>query len=96
MLYAVIHMLHRKYPASDNYDIRVFYIAADSEQAATHQFMANNVVLPEDYAYIGKQPKTGDTTQQIRDDRISKDNYHLLSNAYRTSSQYRCINATTV
>ena len=93
MIYPVIHMLHRKYPASDNYDIRVFHIAAASEQEAIDHFLSENKVLPEDYAYIGKQPKTGDTTQQIRDDRISKDNYHLLSNAYRTSSQYRCINA---
>ena len=93
MIYPVIHMLHRKYPASDNYDIRVFHIAADTEQEAADQFMANNVVLPEDFAYIGKQPKTGDTTQQIRDDRIAKDNYRLLADAYRASSQYRCINA---
>ena len=48
MIYPVIHMLHRKYPASDNYDIRVFHIAADTEQEAADQFMANNVVLPED------------------------------------------------
>ena len=97
MLYAVIHMLHRKYPASDNYDMRVFHIAADSEQEAIDHFLSENKVLPEDYAIINKQPTHGSTTRQHRDDRISAEHYRFITqNAFSDPTNYRRINATTV
>jgi maltooligosyltrehalose synthase len=94
MLYVITHLLHRKYPASDNYYFRVFKIAADSEQAAIHQFIASNTVLPEDYAFIDKTPVNGNTTHQHRDDLISAEHYRLVTqNAFSDRTKFRRINA---